>query len=90
MYIECKQSVECLDWLTFLELRIYHIAKLKLYKFPTTQCIQCTVLCYVYKLGHGHDKLTNIVTLAHKVWVDRIKGVVLSRLTFKQSPHSID
>ena len=84
MYIECKQLVGCLVWLTFLELRIYHIAKLKLYKFPKTQCIQCTVLCYVHKL-----ELTNIVTLAHKVRVDkRTKGVVLSsRLTFEQSPH---
>ena len=58
MYIECKQLVECLVWLIFLELRIYHIAKLKLYKFPKTQCIQCTVLCYVHRLG-GMD-MTNI------------------------------
>ena len=43
MYTECKQLEECLVWLIFLELRIYHNAKLKLYKFPKTQCIQCTV-----------------------------------------------
>ena len=36
-------------------------------------------------------KMTNIVTLAHKVWVDkRMKDVVLSRLTFEQNPHSAD
>ena len=103
MYIECKQLVGCLVWLIFLELHIYHIAKLKLLRFPKTQCIQCTVVCYVLLCvhrvrGHGHEKMT---TLSHlhtkcrwtkgwKMWTKGQKGVVLSRLTFKQSPHSID
>ena len=59
------------------------------YSLEVEHCIQCTVLCYVHKSG-GMD-MTNIVTLAYKVQVDkRTKGVVLSRLTFKQSPHSAD
>ena len=56
-----------------------------------TQCIQCTVLCYLYKLEHGHEKVTNIVTPTHKVQVDkRMMCVVLFRLTIEQSPRSID
>ena len=77
--------------LIFLELYMYipH-CQIKTLQIPydTVYTMYSTLL---YKLEHGHEKVTNIVTPTHKVQVDkRMKCVVLFRLTIEQSPCSIE
>ena len=73
----------------------YHIDKIKtlqIFLTHSTYTKRNTIFCCLYKCNtmYSITQMTIYVKLSHKVQVDkRIKGVVLSRLTLEQSPHSI-